>query len=284
MIQIALPMFFTNFKFNQSFISFCNLFPESLKIPVNFSSVYGNFPYCYFEGNINNNYGSLALYEDFSKISFLSLKPIRFDCSNIFITLDDLFNNQLNTFLKLNEMPCNTIEISNLSILNNFKEKFPNFNFILSKNINLISPASEEIYQEFIKSNLFTLIELPSSFKANVANLHLPKNKIEFTILERCKCYNNNEINNCAMIEHKNQINFSNKTIYNDCSKLNDYNDITIDYNEFEMLISLGYKNFKIDTCPLNQLLNFNNYLIKFFIKPEYQLECKIYIEKNMEN
>jgi len=118
--------------------------------------------------------------------------PFRFDYSNIFLEDNDLKNIYGNIILEYGHNSGNFIEISDFKTLNYIQEKYPNYEFIFSKNSNLINPLTPDIINTILDQNIFYLLELPNNLKNNldVLNNIKRKDKIEITIGNKCKCLN----------------------------------------------------------------------------------------------
>lgn len=274
MIYFSLPMFATNLSFNNAIFHFLMCYPEAKNFPnSNIMASYGNFPYSYWDGNVNNNYGNdIALYENINLIREVSKMPIRLTCSNIFLEEKDLYDVHQNVIFDLFKDCGNLIEISDLQLYTYIKEKYPNYNFIFSENADLINPFTEEILDVILKQNVFSFITLPKRLSEdNQFLLNLKhKDKYEIIVCDKCCCNNIDSKQECAAREQKYQINFSNKSIYQNCEKTKKYNNAKDDIFKINEFSKMGFKYFKIDCCPAKDILVFNQFLIELLIKPEY--------------
>jgi len=77
----------------------------------------GNFPYCYWNGGMNNNKGNGVMYPEIKKFGNREGTPIRLNCANIFLQEEDYDNVFSNLILKTLENGSNAIEISNLKLM-----------------------------------------------------------------------------------------------------------------------------------------------------------------------
>ena len=241
-----------------------------------FNMSYGSFPFSIWNGdtNINISNQKFLLYNDLDNFLSKNNLPIRFDCSNIFITKDIINNGYQNLILEKGKDMGNFIELSDLGLLEYIQNTYSNYDFIFSKKAHLINSFDINIINTIIEQNIFYLIGLPDNFKTNISLLKQIKNKekIEITIGNKCKVSCNN-LNICPQYEDKYIYNYSEKTIYNNsCQKLNDYTNENELINEIQFFSDLGFNHFKIDTPPLNKIQDFNLYLIMNLLNKEYQL------------
>lgn len=277
MIYISLPHMYENLKFN-NFLKKQVLENKQnktiLNIPFDIEMAYGSFPFSYWNGDLNNNYNKdkFPLYYDIDALFYETAIPVRLDCSNVLLEEKDLNDIHENVILNLGNNCGNYIEISSLSILNYIKEKYNNYDFILSKNADLIHPFTAEIINTFLEQNLFYLISLPDRLKNDLDTLKNinNKNKIEITIGNKCKCNDNNKILSCIMNEQNNQIKYSGLTNYN-CEYINTYNNIDL-LQEISFFQKLGFSHFRIDSPPYTKIKNFQLYLIQNLIQSNYFL------------
>jgi len=89
--------------------------------------------------------------------------PFRLDCSNILIEDFDLKNIYQNIILNYAHNAGNFLEISDFRMLNYLQKEYPNFEFIFSKNSNLINPLTPEIINTILEQDIFYLIEIPNN-------------------------------------------------------------------------------------------------------------------------
>lgn len=277
MIYLSLPLMYHNVKINQHLFSvfyYNNRDKENskenktnyFKIPqLILTSFHGCFPFSIWNGgsNLNIKNEKFLLNKDIYNF-FVNIKaPIRLDCSNILIQDIDLNNGYQNLILEYGNNGSNFIEISNFGLMEYIKEKYNNYDFILSKNAHYINPFTSDIINTILEQNLFYLIELPNELKNNIELLNniQQKDKIEITIGNKCplNCPN---LGICAQQEQEYQINYSQKTVYDTCEKMNQYTDPNQLINEINYYKKLGFNHFKIDTPPISKNIQFQYYLI----------------------
>lgn len=280
-INFSLPNFFINFRTNDIFFTIVKTHPEFLKNPnVNFLSAHGQFPYCYWNGGININEGPGAYYTDFINCGDSSNIPLRFNFSNLMLTKEDFDNVMANLILDLNGNGSNEIELSNLELFNYLRENYPVYSrYIFSKNADIISEMTPEVINALIESDNFSLIELPVYYNGNFEQLkQIQKRKyIELVINPICNKTCNN-FNNCRLKENISHYNYSRESIYCNCTARHKFNKnpdlISLEEIEKDYL-PLGIFNFKIEDFPRNEPdINYCDFLVQYFIKPEYQIEA----------
>lgn len=279
-VYIALPLMYYNYDFNYKLQKFIlknkQKQNEIFKIPnIRFSMAYGNLPFAIWNGGINLNIPNQD-FLTYSKIQNFFAEgnlPIRIDCSNLFINSEDKENGYQNLILEQGNNMGNFIEITDLGLLEYIQNLYPNYDFIFSKNAHLVAPFTLDIINSLTEQNIFYLINLPTELSTNNKLLSNIKNKdhIEINIGSKCNL-NCPNLNTCAQQEQKYLINYSEKTIYYNCKKMNNYCNEDELYNEIMFFTDLGFNHFKIDTPPINKIQEFNLYLIMNLFKKEYQL------------
>ena len=95
MIYLALPEFFYNYNIIKKLKTIPN---SAFRWELSFSCAKGNLPYCYWNGGFNNNIGPGVLYEEIISCLNDTVVPIRFNCSNVYMTEEDLNDTYGNLF------------------------------------------------------------------------------------------------------------------------------------------------------------------------------------------
>ena len=195
MLKFTLSNFYNNFTFF-SFMDFLiherkEIFKEK---DIAFSYLEGNFPYCYWNGGYNNNYGNGAFYQDILEKVHLTTVPLRLNCANVLLEDNDFNNIFGNLILSLSDTGSNTIEISNLKLMKYIEKKYPNYNYIFSKEAFLINELTSDIINCITDNNKILLVSLPEIYNNNLEFLNSIKNKskIEITLNPSCdiNCFN----------------------------------------------------------------------------------------------
>lgn len=267
MINITLPGLYNNFTLNNNLKNLYLYHTNYFKIQnLNFNFIEGNFPFCYWNGGFNSNTNNGVLYNDILNISNNTTIPLRFNCSNLFLKKED-FNDTLgNLILQINENIYNSIELSNIDFYYFLKKKYPNYKYILSKDIFLISDISINLINDLI--NDFYLIHLPLEktidfdFLKKIKN----KNKIELSLNIECM-FNCNKYKTCLLHEHQSQYNFLEDNNFKICNSFDKNKIISLEeINKY--FVPLGFNNFIISNITKQ---DYKQFLIEYFIKDEYK-------------
>ena len=280
MIYISLPLIQYNFELNNQLQKFLYTHKhnknEYFKIKdLELTSFYGSFPFSTWNGGSNLNVKNeiFLLNDDIYQIFKKVYNPIRLDCSNLMITDIDLQDGYQNLILEYGHNSGNFIEVADFGVLDYIKNNYPNYDFIFSKNAHFVHPFTPDIINTIIEQDIFSLIELPNCFKQNLDFLNQldHKDKIEITIGNKCPI--NCQIESyCCSTEQEYQYNYSEKTQFSTCEKLNNYLNANQLTDEIEYFKELGFSHFKIDTPPISKVQQFQQYLVLNLIKEKYQL------------
>lgn len=272
MIYLSLPKFFNNFYFYVNLCKFILRNPDKVNKEYNIESLYGSFSYCSWNGDINSNYGSINLNYDFYSCPNQAPKVLRYDFSNILLEENDFYDAHCNSILLENQNGCTQIELSNLKLLNYLQSQYNNFNYVFSGKADCIFPFTEEIINVLSDQQDFILINLPGYLNKNKQLLNNLKNKhkIELTIGNKCGNCSVENYKECLISENTRQLEFSEISYFNKCSK-NQYYLNNIDFKkEIELFYNLGFRHFKLDAPPNHLINQFNRKLINLLIKTEY--------------
>lgn len=282
MINFSLPNFYFNFNVNNFIIKLNQTNSEYFKEKINFQYAYGNFPYAYWNGGYNNNMANDAFYHDFIRCPEESLVPISFNCSNIYLYENDYENTMMNLILKENENGINCIELSNIELYNFLIKKYPHYNYIFSKEADLLNPLTPEIIN--VLSETFYMIQVPNNKynDFNFLNEIKNKEKIEITINDKCSHFCQ-KYNLCKLHEHQAQYNFSGKNNYKNCKERKKYEDnFLISLEDIKNIyLPLGFSHFSFDDVISDKQKDALLFAyVKYFIKEEYQI---LVLRKAME-
>lgn len=282
MIYFTLPDFYERFKINQFLINLNKKYNYFFKEKVCFLYVSGNFPYNYWNGEINRNDGPGAYFKEIQNCYQNYMVPLRFNFDNIFLIEEDFLNCYGNQILKINENGSNVIEISNLNFLEYIKNKYPKYNFIFSKNNFQIIGTNIEQLNFLIDTNKFILIKLPELFSNDFNYLNQIKNKKIIEIIVNPSCNQNCKyFNICFEEEQKNIYNFSKNSLIKKCDILKNNNTLITLENIKNNYLPLGINNFCFNSLLYLSDKELFNFYLKYFIKEEYQKEVtKIWINK----
>ena len=285
MIYFTLPNFYFNYNINNFFYYISNQYKEWFKIPVAFSYTSGNFPYCYWNGGYNLNQGIGATYNDFINCTENTPIPLRINCSNINLGLEDFDYTMANLILKCNENGSNIIELINLELYEFIHEKYPGYNFIFSKEISSLMDINEDIINMLIDEDIFKLINLDEKKSLDIDFIKKinKKDKIELTINSICDidCPN---FQKCKKLTHKIQYDYCNDDLYKTCAKIKSYhkNQSLISIDEINKIYKpLGIKYYRISDMISDKKDSLLIFLVDYFIKDEFKKDVyKLWIER----
>lgn len=214
--------------------------------------IYGSFPWSYWNGNINSNYGNvLPMYAEFSDCIHDNMVPICFDFSNANLEKFDFFDRHMNTVLDLFKDNGSYIEITNIEFIDLIKSKYPYYKFILSRNAILLN--------QDINKNDFEMVQL---LPIDNEIMQTMKNKNKYQIVIGLK----NNYLDLIQDEQLNQISFSAFSNFNNC-KSKHHIDLALEIKKYA---EMGYSHFVIDAPSIDDLDNFNNQLCELLFIPEF--------------
>ena len=277
MFNFTLINFYNAFAINQLFFNQIYSNKDKLKEQnISFNQISGSFPFNYWNGGINSNIiGNICQYSDIENVFKQQSKSLRLNCSNILLNEKDFYNNYNKVILEQGQNGSTVIEIANLKLYKFIKENYPNYNkFILSPNAWLNHKLTPDEVNIIAENDDFELISLPPNLNNDIEYLKALKykNKIEITINPRCPSYCP-QYEQCHLQEHNMQYNFSQNSILGNCIKCNSYDiDDSLKLEDLKSIyIPLGINHFRLEECLPNELLRYYIFLVKFFIKEEYQ-------------
>ena len=101
-----------------------------MTIQFQIESIYGNYPYSYWNGNINSNNGHLYLYPEIEKSINNTSIPLRINCDNFLLEDKDFYDRHLNCILQLLNQAGSFIELNNLKLLKFVKSNNYLYNYL----------------------------------------------------------------------------------------------------------------------------------------------------------
>ena len=279
MVYFSLPYFFEDYNFNLFLQNYIEKNPNKINFPCKIDSLYGNFPFSFWYVDVNNCLytENLVLFDEMSYFQANNIFPIYLDISNKFLTSTDLNDVHLNTVLKIFEGTGNYIKIIDKEIYKYIKKKYIGYNFILSENYFIFEKEKTEANNDIL--DLVDLIELPAymNLEKDFLLKYPNKNKISLTLGDNCKNCDFSCLQSCRERENNVQAIFSKNSVYYDCEDGFNYNSLFEEFNELKLL---GYSKFKIKAPLFTNLKEYHKNLIKFFIKPEFQLDFLVDVEE----
>lgn len=282
MIYFTLQNFYENQKLNNIFLIIQDKFPNSFKVPVKFIYTAGSFPYTYWNGGINNNFGiGNNTYDTIIEYSNKNLLPLRINCSNINLNPNDFDDTIMNVILNLLNNSSNAIELSNLELYEYLYKKYPNFHYILSNNFDLINPLTPDLINKLNEICDFYFIQIPLNKIKDFNFLKAIKNKrnIELPIGDICNCSN---LNNCNIQEQIAQYNYSDSFTRINCSKCSGLSSNLSIEDIQNNYAPLGFHNFILPDYCNSKNNNIIKFFINYFIKDSDKLLIYEFIEEQM--
>ena len=263
MIYFTLQNFYENQKLNNILFIIHQQFIDSFKAPIKFIYTAGSFPYTYWNGGINNNFGiGNNTYDTVIKYYQTNLLPLRINCSNINLNKEDFNDTIMNVILDLLNNSSNAIELSNLELYEYLYNKYPNFHYILSNNFNLINPLTPELINKLNEISDFYFIQIPLNKVKDFDYLKAIKNKKNIELPIGDICGNCSNLDQCNIQEQITQYNYSDSFTKMNCSKCLGLNGIISLEDIQKNYVPLGFHNFILPDYYDSK----NNNMIKFFI------------------
>ena len=277
MFNFTLANFFSGYRINLIFMDLISKHKDCLKFPIHFNQISGSFPFNTWNGDLNSCLdGNILRYDEIDKCFNSYNQSIRLNFSNIFLKKEDFFNSYNKVILEKVQNGSTAIELSNLQLYYYIKENYPYYNkFILSPNAWEIIDLNPKEINKIMSNSDFQLVSLP--FKVandfNYINQIENKNKIEICVNPWCPSYCRH-YSKCIAEECLNQYDFSEKSVFADCPKTYVYsnNPQVLSLEDLEKkYIRKGINHFKIASCPNHRIIQYFSFLVKYFIKDEYQ-------------
>lgn len=263
MIYFTLQNFYENQKLNNILFIIHQQFINSFKAPIKFIYTAGSFPYTYWNGGINNNFGiGNNTYDTVIKYYQTNLLPLRINCSNINLNKEDFNDTIMNVILDLLNNSSNAIELSNLELYEYLYNKYPNFHYILSNNFNLINPLTPELINKLNEISDFYFIQIPLNKVKDFDYLKAIKNKKNIELPIGDICGNCSNLDQCNIQEQIAQYNYSDSFTKMNCSKCLGLSSIISLEDIQKNYVPLGFHNFILPDYYDSK----NNNMIKFFI------------------
>lgn len=275
MLYFTLPNFYELFISNNFIMILNKEHPEYFKEKITFIQTSGGFPFCSWNGGVNNNFGKGSYYRDFVGCFQKNMVPLRINFANVLLEEDIDFTNAMgNLIVSTNNNGSNNISISNLKLMEKIEKEFPNYKWVFSREAHLINPFTPELLNYLIDLKKFSLIEIPTDFNDDLDFLKQikNKNKIELIVNPRCKktCESRE---GCAIHEHKAQLSYSGLSNYKNCSNTFDYlnNKRLITIEDIKnTYLPLGISHYSFEEYPWISGDLAIRFYVNYFIKEEY--------------
>lgn len=226
-MNIIIPHFFDCYLYNKQLINDFS-FSKFCKI----KGVSGSFPFSIFHGGVNNfnkSENTICLYKNMEEsLNFYKdMEIILLDYSAFPIDEKDYYNNYAKVQLEsFNEYPNIYFILTDKNYINYLVNKYPNIKIILSKDFDYEDKDFINKYKRNIKGLISNDIKILKD-----SNLSI---KIYFVGLYNCNFCNYKD--KCREIDRQNILNFSIKSIYQECKniKMLNFNEIFFQYNEIK--------------------------------------------------
>lgn len=250
MINFILPQAYRNNIFNKHLKEYIATYPEHLtfKEKINIFAQEGNFPFSFWHGGINTCHEDkkIILQNEVCQFANDLNTPLILDFSNQF--LDKYYqwieDPHISMILKTFENRGNYILVNSDIILSTIQNRYPGYAFIL------------KFYQQSFDENNYDLIEGKTSYN----------NKSIYPLFN--KCFYCPQYMECLNQENAFQAMFSKESVASKCIlKYPTLKDVIAEYKKGKLM---GYHFFYFGDIPFKDLPSFNQFLMEFFIAPEY--------------
>lgn len=272
MINLILPRIYESYEINNFFRELVNK-KEYTIFPINIAMAQGTFPYMYWNGRYNNNFGNGMFHKELTELSLKKINlPLIINCDNIFISLEDYEDTYANIILQKFHTGSNYIELNNLDFMNFLHKKYPYYYFVISEHYFLTGQSYDLVNLDYIKY-----------FKCSAKNMDLinlisEKKKILLSINYPCfECINYSQ---CDLTAQAAQYNYSEQFPQKTCNNFQNKHLECMPLNSLKEIQKFGISNFIIEDNFSNNKEYFY-FLLNYLIKPEKQ---KIVIEKWEQN
>lgn len=274
MFNFTLNNFFTGHNINNFFVEYTRLHPEALINPnTRFNQIEGTIPYNIWGGVININHGqNITSYNKLGEMFLQEMLSPRLDFSSVVLQTEDFENNYNRVILEQGNNGATYITVSNLQLYEFIKQNYPYYkNFVLSENAWAITDITPEMLNCILENEDFKLVTLPDwiATEEYISQIKY-KNKLEVIVNPKCpKCKIKTE---CIINESNFIYNFSEKSMMNICPKKCNYAQRNFSFNEItNRYMKMGVTHFKVTAAPVEEMGEYFNFLVSFFLKKEYQ-------------
>ena len=280
MFNFTLTNLYNGYSINNYFNQYISSRMHMLKENIHFNQIAGTFPFNSWNGGLNGNYDKIPLNNDIMALFTANQAHcIRMNFANLHIEECDFENNFNRLILEYGANGSTIIEVSNLKLYEWIKEKYPIYNkFVLSSNAWEVLDLTPEMLDVILDNPDFILATMPRQYAKNLEYLSQIRNKakIEIEINPICPMICNN-FSNCLNHENLLQYEFSDNSNFAICKKCFPYhaNPQTLELEDLKKTyFPLGINHFRLAETPYTKIQTYFLFLIKYFIKPEYQMQA----------
>jgi hypothetical protein len=280
MLHFTLANFYNGFSVNKLFLELVYKYggqSDILKDNVVFNQISGSFPFNSWNGSVNSCLvPELALNSQIVDCFNQNSLSLRLNFANMFLEDTDFFNTYNKVVLEKGDNGATVIELCNLKLYEYIKEHYPKYNkYVLSPNASILvgDEFTPEMLNVILDNPDFQLVSLPGQYATEEFLKQIKhKNKIEICVNPMCspKC---KYLNECILNENKLQYLFSQNSVLGNCPRRYRYNNNPniIEIADLHKFTQMGITHFRLETCVPNELNEYFLFLVKYFIKPEYQ-------------
>lgn len=277
MLKFTLPNICENKRINSFLIQLSRVHADYFKEEVSFIQESGAIPYCSWSG-YNSNIGSGLTAYDFIHLSRNSRLPVRINFANILLEPYDFEDCMGQAILKAMHNGSNLIELSNLELLDHIVEQYPNYKFVLSKQVDFSTEMTPELLNLLIETDKFVLIGIPDKYISDIEFLSKLEHKSKFEITVNPPCpIHCRTYKNCGIQEHKTQLAYSGVPILWNCKKCNKHSNSKsyLSLKELkETYVKMGFSHFTFSPYYTSSVYELLDFYLTYFIKPEYYNEA----------
>lgn len=293
-IGLAIPCVYENFFINKYLILLMQHSPEYFYENIKIDAIFGNFPYCIWDGGrkaINYTYATI---EEIKQICLFYNNydiPIRFIYTNNQIQKEHLDNRFCNLVTSICENNLNEIVINSPILEEYIRKTYPSYKIISSttkcltdKTLVLNELNKEDYYRVCLDYNLNYDIDFLNNLNEQ------QKNKVELLANALCGINCTNRINHYKL-NSLSALHYGKNYELDYCNLINRHHlypcesQLSSMINIQQILTTyknIGIKHFKLEgrlNTPIVHILN----IIRYLVKPEYQLYIISEIYSKME-
>lgn len=281
MKNFIIPGLYENYRINILFLHFFKQHPEYFLDNVNISAIYGNFPFCTWDGGrayINNNaHATLEEIQTLQKIYNYDLNiPMRFIFTNKLLEEEDCYDHFNNLVLQRCNNGMNEIVVNSPILEKYLKENYPQYKLISSTTKCI---TNKDLLKEEISNSNYNQVCLDYNLNKDWKFLETlsqeEKNKSEFLVNAVCGpgCPHRSAhytLNSEYSLNYGKHFNMRGCYItHNNLYPV--HNSVVITPEEIEKYHENGFSYFKLEGRSFPPIMHLNN-LVKYMVKPEYQL------------
>lgn len=291
MVNFLLPGFYEHFELFKYLIDYKEKYPHHFYADANIGACYGNFQQCPWDGGRIFFEYNQASYEDIIEVrDFYKEKniPIRFIYTNPILIEMHLTNRFCNLVTELCEDENNEIVVNSPILEKYLRKTYPKYKFISSTTKCLLKPedSKNELNKDYYMVCLDYNLNYNMEFLKSIPDESKPK--VEFLVNAICHagCQQRKEhyrLNGVHQLMNVKPYDLTGCSIDNDTL---DYDSQKIRNNLspediYNTYVPMGFSNFKIEGRTFKNLETLLN-IVKYMVKPEYQLQCILKISKKM--